>query len=322
MANEVLVASPPVNSSFSTALPSLQLAIDSTSLGAFKECPRKYYYSIVLGYVPKAESVHLTFGLLLHGGAERYSRAKARGASHDEALDAALDWTLVQSWDKRLGRPWQSDHPQKNRASLIRTLVWYLDQYGENDPFQTVLLGNGQPAVELSFRFDSQYTALTGEPILFCGHLDRIVEFNDGLFVSDIKTTGNQLGNKFFAQFNPNNQFSMYDVACKVAFGTEIDGLIVDGCQIGVNFTRFQRAPVNRPSALREEWYKAQAWWLEQMGLAAVAADWPMNDKSCGNYGGCPYQDVCSKVPAARPRWLAANFTKRIWDPLQVRGDI
>ena len=28
------------NSSFSTQLPSLQLAIDSTSLGAFKKCPR------------------------------------------------------------------------------------------------------------------------------------------------------------------------------------------------------------------------------------------------------------------------------------------
>ena len=31
------------NSSFSTEIPNLQLAWDSTSLGLLKECPRKYY---------------------------------------------------------------------------------------------------------------------------------------------------------------------------------------------------------------------------------------------------------------------------------------
>lgn len=310
------------NSSFSRELPGLQLAVDSTSLGTFKECPRKYFYSIVLGWVPRATSVHLTFGLLLHGGAERYSRYRAQGQSHVDALDASLDWCLRETWDSLRGRPWQSDHPQKNRASLIRTMIWYLDQYGENDPFQTALLANGQAAVELSFRFDSGYKALTNEPIIFCGHLDRIVEFNDALWVSDIKTTGNSLGAGFFKQFSPNNQFSMYTLACNVAFGTPLEGLMVDGCQIGTNFTRFQRAPVERPKAVQEEWLREAGWWLRQMGDCSTDGEWPQNDKSCQMYGGCPYQGVCSKKPSARETWLKADFVQRIWDPLQVRGDI
>jgi hypothetical protein len=34
------------NTSFSKLLPGMQVAIDSTSLGAFKTCPRYYYYNI------------------------------------------------------------------------------------------------------------------------------------------------------------------------------------------------------------------------------------------------------------------------------------
>jgi hypothetical protein len=82
------------NSSFSAQVPGLQVAIDSTSIGEFKLCPRRYYYSIIKGYQPRTESVHLTFGLLMHASVERYAHARTRGDDHQSSLQAAVLWAL------------------------------------------------------------------------------------------------------------------------------------------------------------------------------------------------------------------------------------
>ena len=65
-----------------------------------------------------------------------------------------------------------------NRLTLLRSVVWYLDQF-EHDSLETVILQDGKPAVELSFRFLTNYQAPTGEPFLLCGHFDRVALFND-----------------------------------------------------------------------------------------------------------------------------------------------
>src|SRR5262245_50106850 len=188
------------NSSFSAYLPLLQLSWDSTSLGYFKECPRKYQYSLLFGYAPRAESVHLTFGLHYHAALERYHHARSKKKSHDDALDIALDHVLKATWNRTLSRPWSSDHPFKNRETLIRSVVWYLDQF-QDDPVETAVLANGKPAVELSFQFQTDYLSLTtGEPFFLSGHFDRIGKLNDHHYIVDAKTTGTTLTNDYFAK--------------------------------------------------------------------------------------------------------------------------
>lgn len=311
------------NSSFSRLLPGLQLAVDSTSLGAFKECPRKYYYSIICGYQPRQLSVHLTFGLLYHSALERYDHARAKGLGYDDACKTMLRWVLGATWDSKLGRPWISDHNTKNRLTLVRTLVWYLDQFGQEDPFETVLLASGKPAVELSFSFQlGASSETTGEPWLLCGHMDRIGKMNGTPYILDRKTTGHSLDAKYFSQFSPHNQFSLYVLAGEVAFGTPVRELVVDAAQIGVGFSRFHRGLVPRPRPVIEEWASETRWWLRQMETCAVEASWPQNDKSCTSYGGCDFQAVCSKAPASRQQVIDVQFGRRTWNPLERRGDI
>lgn len=308
------------NSSFSTITPGFQWAIDSTSLGEAKLCPKKYHYSIVQGLQPKAESPHLRFGLLLHEGRERYERLHQQQPllSHDELLDAILDWALRETWDQRLGRPWLSGHNVKNRQTLIQTLVWYLDAMAQGDNLETLILANGKPAVELSFRFDSGLV-IGGENIILCGHLDRLAELSGQRFVSDIKTSSSELSPRWLAQFTPGNQFSLYSIAARVAFDEPVKGLIVDGVQVGVGFARFARHIVPRDEATLEEWLEDAGYWIGQMHQWAREARWPRNDKACDLYGGCPFRSVCSKSPASRERELALNFIPRVWDPLKTR---
>jgi len=312
-----------VNNSFSKITPGMQIAIDSTSLGVFKTCPMKYRLEIVEGWTPKLVSEHLTFGILLHQAREHYEHAKAKGADHEHALDAALEFVLKATWNQKMGRPWISSHATKNRLTLIQTTVWYLDEKAQDDPLETVILKNGKPAVELSFRFDSGVKTLSsGESIFLCGHLDRLAQLGINSYVPDIKTSSSDVTKPNFAkQFSPHNQFSLYSIAGKVAFDFDVAGVMVDGVQVGVGFARFRRAPILRSPEYLDEWMKGFEFWVRQMEQCAVSQHWPQNDTACDKFGGCVFRETCSRSPASREKWLAAEFNKRVWDPMVPRGE-
>lgn len=312
----------PANTSFSQLLPTLQLAVDSTSLSAFKTCPRLYQLSILEGWEPKSTSFHLIFGLLYHGALERYDHKRFEGLSHDDSCDFALDWTLRNTWNHDLNKGWASGDSNKNRYTLIRTILDYLDKFGLNDVLETVKLANGKPAVELSFSFDSGYVSSTGERVVFCGHMDRVALMNGGAYVTDRKTTSHTISGQWFLQFTPHNQFSLYMLAGQIILQEPIKGLIVDGVQIAVGFSRFERGVVQRDEAQLREWHMDAMLQLELMDKYAQLGYWPQNDSACGNYGGCKFRQICSKSPGQREQWLKSDYNKRVWDPLQRRGDI
>lgn len=311
-----------LNTSMSTSLPTMQLAWDSTSMGLLKECPRKYYLSIIEGWTSRRTSVHLLFGLYYHGALERYDHARCDGLSHDDSVDKAVDYVLQVTWDKKLRRPWISDDPNKNRFTLLRTVVWYLEQFGVNDVLKTVTLANGKPAVELSFRFDSGFQTSETEPLIICGHLDRVAEFGETIHIVDRKTSKNTVTEDFFRSFSPDNQMSTYDTAGVVVYNLPIKGIIIDAAQVAVTFSRFLRGITPRTESQREEWLEDWGMWVKMAEYFAKTGQWPMNDKSCGNYGGCVFRGICSKPKSTRDVWLKADFTKRVWDPLVARGDI
>jgi hypothetical protein len=312
-----------VNSSFSAKLPGLQLAWDSTSLGTFKECQYKYYLSIVQGWVPRYEAVDLTFGQLYHSALERYDHLRAAGEDHEAATLVAVAWALNATWDRKRKRPWQSDDPNKNRLTLIRTVVWYLDEFGAQDECKTLLRSNGAPMVELSFSMGlGLESGATGEPFLLSGHMDRVVEFAGQTYIQDRKTTKYTLDGHFFDKFTPDNQFTLYVLASHVVLQTPAQGLIVDGAQIGVTFSRFGRGIVHRSQEILEEWMGDLTVYLAQAENAARMGHWIRNDKACNMYRGCQFRSICARSPSVREDWLAAGFVRRRWNPLEVRGDI
>jgi len=314
--------------SFSQKLPGLQLAWDSTSLGALKTCPRYYYYNIVMGYVPRNESIHLKFGLVYHAALEQYDRSRAEGKGHDLSIRMAVRRALIDTWDVHLQRPWFSDDKNKNRYTLMRTIVWYLDQF-KDDPLETVILANGKPAVELSFRLElGRKSGLTNEDMLLCGHLDRLARTDkENVWIVDHKTTKSTITPEWFEHYSPDNQFTLYTYAGRIVYAQPIRGIIADVAQIAITFSRFQRGPVQRHESTLAEWRDDLEYWLTSAEYFAKRAEegglnehaWPQNDKSCGNYGGCPYRMICGKSPSVRKDWLDGKYVKRIWDPLRTR---
>lgn len=325
-------AEPSVNSSFSEHQAGLQLYWDSTSLSALKVCPKYYHYTIVQGLVPRGTSAHLIFGLEFHSALEQYDRERATGLGHRDAMLAAVRNAIVRTWNGRLNRPWTSDEPTKTRETLIRSVVWYLDQF-EEDHLRTVILATGQPAVELSFRFETGFTTqTTNEDFWLCGHLDRLVTEGDSdiEWIVDRKTTKSGLGEEYFQRYSPDCQMSLYTLAGNVIRKKPVKGIIIDACQVQVNGSRFQRGFVTRSPAQLEEWFNDTRQWLRLAESYAIAGHWPQNDKACNQYssynsdldtwrGGCPFKPVCGASPEVRPKLLAGLYDHRPWDPRQTR---
>lgn len=318
----------------------LQYVWDSTSLGWLKTCPRYYQYQMIEGWRRRGtSSVHLVFGQHYHAAIELYDKlrfAAVEGAfDHDTAVKQVLLQLLRWTWDSAAGGPWEADHPSKNRFSLLRSVVWYLDEY-RDDPVETIRLANGKPAVELTFKFDSgieirsdfvkreyageeEYVIGPSATYLLSGHLDRLATFAGETYVLDHKTSTSALDQRFFDGFNPSNQMTLYTLAGKVVYQAQVRGVMIAGAQVGAGFTRFGRSFTLRTEAQLVEYLESLRFWLAQAETFAAADFWPMNETACANYGGCPFRKICSLDPAVRQRFLETDFERSEWNPLVER---
>ena len=290
----------------------IQYAVDSQSITAAKKCLKYYKYTIIDGYRKRDESVHLRFGGEFARWLEFYHKAIAAGLDHEEALDYVVAFSMHSTFD------WHSAHPQKNRETLIRSLIWYLDHY-KDDHAKTLILSDGRPAVELSFKIELPWEAARGQPYVYCGHIDRMVSYLDDPFVQDQKTTVQGVGPYFFSQFSPHGQMSGYTFAGKVIFDIPIAGVMIDGIKVATGYTEFARGFTNRTQGQTDEWIEDTRKWTELIRFAVEHDYWPLNDASCHHYGGCTFREVCSQDPKVRQMYLDTYFEKAFWNPLETR---
>jgi PD-(D/E)XK nuclease superfamily len=285
-----------------------QVYWDATALAAFRECEKKYEYSILRGLRSKDESVHLTFGKFYTEALESYYYRVTVGDSHESALADVVLLTLVKS------KEWYSDHPSKNRFCLVRTIIFYLEEF-EHDPAETVILSTGVPAVEVPFSFR------LNDRIVLTGRLDRIVRLNGEVFISDHKTTGTSPGPHYFAQWSPNPQMSLYSIAGQIILGSPIAGVILNVAHVGAGFSRFHRGMIYRSKEQNEEWLEDLEYWLDAATRAVQRKHWKMNDTSCHKYSGCQFRGLCSRAPSVREIFINTDFEVRPWNSLTTSED-
>ena len=294
----------------------VQFAWDATSITLAQECLRKYQLRMIQGWSKPSKSVHLVFGGLYASALEHFYKYRAEGATIPDALDRVVAEALIASWDAATGQPIDFDHPAKTRLNLIRSIVWYVEEFGDESmtPLKTYHLKDGTPAVELSFAFEAD------DGILFTGHLDRVAQMGDDLYILDQKTTGTTISSYFFDQFSPNNQVSLYAIAGEVVLNTPIKGLIIDAAQIAVGFTRFSRGFVHRNRDILTEWRETALYTIKIAQQATVLNFFPQNPTACGNYGGCEFRHICSIPRSQRQSYLETDFSRTSWwDPLEAR---
>jgi hypothetical protein len=289
-------------------------AYDSTSLRAAGECLRKYHYQIIEGWQPKKKAPSLHFGIQFHRVMEDYDRYKAAGADTEEALKRATSNALAGWGD------FTSDDNRRNKFTLIRTFIWHVDHYGENDGLVTYILANGKPAVEVGFRIPIPLTAPNGQEYIICGHLDKLAHFGEELRVVDYKTTVYTLSSDFFEKYRyPSIQMTLYAWAGKIILSEPVAGVMISGAQTLVNSSRFQRGFADYDEHQFDEFLETITYIIRAIEDASEVNYWPMNPTSCNKYGGCQFRKVCNASPSVRYRILSTEFIREPWNPLKSR---
>lgn len=301
------------DSPYSEVVPNLQTAWDSVSMTTFMDCPRKYQYQILEGWVGRNKRVELEFGIHFHSALEFYHKERARGVGPEQSAVNTLREVLRISKDFS-----PDDTGHRTKYTLLRSVLWYVDRF-KDDPLHTIILPDETPALELSFRIALPLEGPDG-PYLYCGHIDRAVEYEGDYIVTDYKTTKSSLSKYFFKQFDVSWQITGYIFAAGTILPKQPNRAVIDGVQLAIDFNRFDRKFTDRSDDQMKEWLDDFLIWIRLAEQFAEENYWPMNRSSCSKYGGCPFIETCSKEKGSlRKLILSTDFVKDPWNPLRSR---
>lgn len=317
----------------------VQFAWDSVSLTTLLECPQRYKLRIIDGWASKAPgmAVALTFGILFHTGVEFYNRGRSEAMDHPAAQKYAIDAMLAKTEN---GRRLIDDLPTEDavaeakqrsededdgmshrnanvrtRYHLMRAVVWYSEQY-KNDPLKLHIMPTGRPAVELSFRAPIGVQLSDGTELVLAGHIDRVVEFNDQLFVSDFKTT-KSISRQWAQGFDLSHQMTGYVLGGSLALSSPVAGAIIDGVALQVGGVKFGRHFSYRTPSQLGEYMRLLRHVADQAEQFAAEDFYPLNTAACIF---CEFKEVCRQPPEQRGRTLDYLFErKEAWNPLKSR---
>lgn len=285
----------------------IRYAWDSTTLQAYMACPRKYYYLYVLNINTPGSRLDLDFGILYHKALELWEKH----GRDDAALIYALRAVHSAPEAKSL-RDIEWNNP-KSLGNLFRAVVWYVDEH-QTDNFQTLMTARG-PALELSFKL--KIGEFAGHDILYCGHLDRVIEHREKIYFVDRKTTKKHLSSDFFLQFQLSVQMDGYALGSQIIFDRPAAGGIIEACQLAVGFARFDRGILPTSPASMAESLAEMKDWIDSAAHHAEAEFFPRNKTACWF---CQFKDICSRPESTRPAFITSKTVpSRIWNPLIPR---
>lgn len=298
--------------------PPFPTVIDSTFLASVKSCEVKALRTYVEHWKPKGESIHLVAGGAFAKGLEVARRAFWEDKQSPADSVALGVGALIAAYG-------EFEAPEGSTKTLDRVagaLEFYFSNcplaesagpFGEQIDGRPALL-HGTRAIEFSF---AQPLPLlhpeSGEPLIYSGRSDMIVNFADGIYIWDDKTTSS-LGNSWASSWELRSQFTGYCWAAR-EMGIPVDGVVTNGVSILKTKYDYQRAITYRAPWELDRWLANTVAVLERFIESWKSGHYIYNfDDACTAYGGCALREVC-KSPNPE-QWLPMSFERRVWDPL------
>ncbi len=300
------------------------ILIDASLMAAFKSCPtlaKNIYFN---HWKSKEPSVHLHAGGAFASGCER-----TRTAFYVEGKDSE---TSIAEGIGELLRFYGDFSCPPDSAKSAERMAGAFEFYWANYPLGTpgnepgsyvdehanridpVILANGKRAIEVSFAEPLPINHPdSGDPLIYCGRLDAILNYAGGRYITDEKTT-TQLGASWSRQWDLRSQFTGYAWGAR-QIGIKVDGALVRGVSILKTKYDTQQAISYRPDWIIDRWYDELLMWIEDMIRCYQTGKWRHNlDHSCAEYGGCQFRSSCSSQDETP--WIETYFEQRKWDPL------
>lgn len=309
---------------------------DSSMLASYKACAEKFRLEYIHHWKPKASSVHLHAGASFAKALEVTRKAFYTGeiVGYVKRGDGTGQWASIQrepqdsetaialGLQALLAAYGNFDCPPDSAKSAERmagAFEFYFNNYPlSHDDGYPIEISGGSRAIEFSFAHPLPILhPVTGNPVLYVGRMDAIIQYAGGRYICDEKTT-TQLGASWPRQWDLRSQFTGYAWGCRQA-GIEVEGAVVRG--VSILKTKYDTAQsINyRPEWQIDRWYAELLEWIEDIKLNYQRRGpdqyWRHNlDHSCAEYGGCAFREAClsqDKIP-----WLETSFEHRVWNPL------
>ncbi len=261
------------------------LVFDSSSMMTAERCKRRFYWSYVRHLKPVDRQLALEFGSAIHLALENwytyYDVERALQEFHENWTDLLAD----------------NIRTHENAEKMLRA---YFVHYS-HEPFKIISLEHGFRVPLGDFEF--------------CGRYDAVIIWDGLALVFDHKTTA-RLTQSYFKQFRPNFQVSGYIWAARRTLDIEVSGMMINLLHVLTKSYNFMREIIPR-----------EQWELDAFEDIAIAImkdlsqrdqttrdDWPECWAACGDYGGCPYRDLC--ITNEPERLVEMQFKVEKWDPL------
>src|ERR1700758_3691273 len=182
--------------------------LDATMLASWR-CKRKFELAFLQRYGAAGRSIHLLAGGAYAKGLEVARKAYCEGDRPEVALQKGIVALITEYGDA------DAAGTAKTLDRMVGALEFYFDRFPmESDPCRIATIA-GVPAVEWSFALPLPFTHPdTGEPLLYAGRTDAIMEFVGGLYCLDDKTTSS-LGESWSRQWTLRGQFTGYAWAAR-----------------------------------------------------------------------------------------------------------
>jgi hypothetical protein len=286
--------------------------IDSSMVSAFRSCPRKAELEYFAHWKPRDESVHLHAGKAFARGLE-VARLSFFESGEDPETSIALGvGALLEAY----GTFTCPEDSAKSATRMAGALEYYFSVWPlGSDSAEPHIMPSGRRGIEFSFLEPIDFPhPVTGEPILYAGRFDQIVDFAGGVFGEDDKTTSS-LGATWPKQWDMRSQFTSYCWGAQQG-GLHLQGFLVRG--VGILKTKFDSMPAvtYRPQWMIDRWYET----LLTEDLPAMVRMWESGkfryslDGACTEYRGCMFKTPCLSFDPAP--WLEIGFIRRRWDPV------
>jgi hypothetical protein len=291
--------------------PYFPVAFDSSIMATGKSCPQKLFLTHFEDWKPREPNVHLHAG-----GAFAHAMKCGREAFFVDGLDQ--ETSVAKAMGGLVAFYGDFECPADSAKSLER-MIGAVEFYFANYPLEhgvsePILMPDGKRGIE--FSASSPLPVLhpvSGDPILYCGRMDAILEYARANYVTDEKTT-TSLGPTWSQKWDLRSQFTGYAWLCK-QYGIEVAGSIVRGISILKTKYDTQQAIIYHPPWQLDRWLSDTCDWLEDfIGMWKRKYFRHALDDACADFGGCGYRGVCSS-PDKGP-WLETSFERRRWNPV------
>ena len=299
---------------FSKKYPELRLVWDATCLNQFMRDPLVYYWKYVLGYREKHKSLALEWGTAWDKAAADYHFNRSDIENRDEALCVTIDNAINHCHKAGIDELAKYDKAgnKKNTQTLVRALVWFDKWIGDYDRYKPLI---SIPTTQIQ---SLDIKAPCGSDYILVGNFDQVAESFDGTkVVVERKTTTQTISSYFWLDYDPSVQTNTYDMMAANLFGTS--GVIMEGLQTAVGFSRFDHHYVGRTNLQRKHWLKCIKHQIRLAEAHAQAGDWSSAMNPATQRWDNFHRSLQRLSPVTWETELKLNCEKaEVWNPLKI----